>query len=941
MLGWIFKRKASGEDGAKVLSPTAQTAASSAVPGRLPDAPSPPPVDWAQRLSQAQGDDTALLELAGSRAPIDIRQAAVEAIESEALLKSAERTFRERDRRLARSAKQRHTALAAQREARTQAASLIDNARALAGLALIPLNRLAELDRAWQALDPARLDPAQGSDFAAAMNALSSLSRERGDAQLTAERWAARAHAALAALQRITAEAAAGTRDLLQLAEARDAARGVLAAVAGIPAAPNLADALEQSLRTAELVEERIAFLEALPDPAAEAAHEAATDPDPGWQALPRIDDAALRDPLEARYSAWRQARVGARQAARARQSELAKSTQRATRQEEAAALDAALEGAERALAEGRLDAAGHRLGEVASWLSRGGIGEAQRTRAGAAQADYARLKGWQQWGGGVAREELVSEAEALAAGGTEATAQPSPPLPIKALGETIARLRARWKELDRLGGAGGGALWRRFDDALTAAYQPVAAHAAAQRAAREQNLTARQELLEALEAVALPGPPPDAASAPRASGEPDFAAAAIIAPDWKAVAQTLDRWLAEWRKLGPLEHTVPREQREPLLARTRLALARLELPLGEARQAAQAVREQLIARARRLADEAASGVPGRDLTGRVRELQASWQQHAKAMPLARAAESAAWVDFRAALDAVFSARAAASSAHDAALQANAAERSELIDRLTALPGDLNPAALRRELVETDAVWHRTGPPPREAAESLDARFRAAREAAVQRLADAEQQRQRAEADALQQKLALCEALESGDPGFDSATLNERWQALPTLRGAWEQALAQRAGLPAGKPMPTSAAPAEALLLQLEESLGLASPPALQEARRALKLQAMKAALEGRGSVAQSRHAGERTGDSSARPKRARCRSTRPARAGAGFGAIVGRGVIERSRRRQARMLRYKHIAAGDPSLSVSIRPPVSSVSLIKESTWHFRKRSA
>ena len=872
MLGWLFNRKTSGKERAAApSSPAAAAPGPAATAARLPASPPSPPVDWALRLSEAQGDDTALLELAGSQAPIDMRQAAVEAIASEAVLKSAERTFRDRDRRLARSAKQRHMALAAQREARVEAAGLIDSARALAGHALIPLNRLAELDRAWQALDPARLEPAQRDDFAAAMQSLSSLSRERGDAQLKAERWLAQARDALTALQSITADAAAGRRDRAQLVNAQQASRDVLASAAGAEAGSTLADTLQRALRTAELVEERVAFLEALPDPAndaSEVAPEARTDPgaearaaddradpEPRWQACPSPDEANLRDPLEARFSAWRQARLGARQAARARRAEQARSSQRAARQEEAAALDAALERTERALAEGQLDAAERHLGEVASLSSRAGIGEAQRARAGTAQADYARLKGWQHWGGGVAREELVGEAEALAAVGAEASPQPGPPLSIKERSETIAKMRARWKELDRLGGAGGGALWRRFDDALTAAYQPVAAHTAAQRAARELNLAARRQLLEALEAVALPGTPTASPPAPLAEGDLDPAATAapIAAPDWKAVAQALDRWLAEWRKLGPLDHTVPRDQREPLLARTSAALARLEGPLGAARDAAQGGREQLIARARRLADEAASGAPGRDLTGRVRELQAAWQQQAKAVPLARAAESAAWADFRAAIDAVFSARDAAFSAHDAALQANAAERSGLIDRLAALPADLAPAALRRELAAADAAWQRAGPPPRDAVAALEARFRAARDATTRRLSEAEQARQHAEADALQQKLALCEALESGEPGVDRSTLAERWNALPALRSDWELALAQRAGIAAGKPAPASLAPTEELLLHLEEHFGLASPPAQQEARRALKLQAMKTALEGRGTASAAR----------------------------------------------------------------------------------------
>ena len=85
-----------------------------------------------------------------------------------------------------------------------------------------------------------------------------------------------------------------------------------------------------------------------------------------------------------------------------------------------------------------------------------------------------------------------------------------------------IDTLRARWREIDRLGGAGHRALWQRFDAALNAAYEPVAAHVAGQRAARETNLTARRQLLDVLEAVGVVATTGSAESAEPATPEDD-----------------------------------------------------------------------------------------------------------------------------------------------------------------------------------------------------------------------------------------------------------------------------------------------------------------------------------------------------------------------------------------------------------------------------------
>lgn len=891
MIGWNFRNK----------NPDAAAASPSAPAAAAPAAAACPATDWSQQLHAARGDDEALLALARSAAPLELRLEAVAAIDGEAALRLAEREFRNHDRRIHRLAKQRWSTCVAQREARAQAKVLIEAARALLGEAQIPVNRLVEIDRDWQAIELALVDAAQRDEYAALLQRLSALTRERADQVRQLQRWTAQAREALAAWQAVAAAVADGTQERATLG---GAAARLLAVQQDVPPGAETTAALQASLadtlQTQTALDTRLDLLEALarpsaavaeaPPPAAapvdaavdatvdstvdataEATAEAAVDapadegadapatdttvddtsaaateapPTPAavaspapprppdaaqrWAALPPLADAALADALERRFAAWQQQREQARTERKAVRREQVQDRQRAVRGERAGALAAAADAAEAALAGGHLAEAHKHLLAIDEMLHGGAPVEAQRTRIERLQAEYAQLKGWQHWAGGRARDDLVLQAEALAAATSAGTtAVGAVKLSLRQRTELIDEMRARWKELDRLGGATSRSLWQRFDAALKAAYQPVAVQLAAQRSAREQNLQARTQLVAELEAVPLPAP--------------DDAGA-----DWRAVASALDHFQTGWRKLGPLEHTVPHAARAALTARRDAAIQRVEAPLAEVRRGARAQRTELIAHAGQLAERAAAGMPGRETVDRVRDLQAEWQRRAKALPLGRADEGALWTEFRAALDAVFAARDRAFKARDAEFQAHGAERTALIGRLEALNADTPPAEIRRTLGEVDAAWQRGGPPPRHQAAAIESRFLRAHDAARELLAGSAQRAWQRQCDALVDKLALCEVLEA--QGLPAEAVVERWAALPALLPAWEQVLARRAGLPLagarGEALPADASPD--LLLQLEAAWGLPSPPEFEDARRALKLQAMKAALEGR-----------------------------------------------------------------------------------------------
>lgn len=703
--------------------------------------------EWLPRVQAARGDDAALLLITQTAPLWELKLAAVEALDGEEALKQAERELRTQDSRVHRVAKKRWAAAVAQREARSGAQGVIEDATQLLAETPLPANRLVAIDRAWQALDASLLTPEQLAQFAALRELLNSVLREEGEAQ-----------------QRMLQEEQQRLAEQARQAEADEAAR--LAALAAEPPA-------------------------AEPEPAPEAVAEVAPPPPPKIVLNP----------------------------------------------EQRAQLDSVLSLAEAALADGQLGDMQQRLQDVDNAfdaLKGVSVSDKLRARHQALHAERARLKGWQQWGGALALDSLVDEAEALArvtlaAADPEATKPPK--LRLKPHADSIQALRARWKEIDRLGAPSNQALWHRFDAALHTAYQPVAAQQAVLKAQRQENLQAREALLATLDAVPVGDTAPD-----------------NPAEHWKEPLRALNQFQLAWRQLGPLEHTVPSAAKKALLQRLNASVERIEAPLNEARRVAQAEREHLVARAEALVQELARNPATRDAPQRVRELQAEWQQHARSLPLARAVEGALWARFRAATDAVFAQREAAFSARDAELAANLAEREALIARLTAIDLDTTPVAeMQRALGEADRAWRQVVEVPRAAVKSLDTRFSQARAALAQAVAESAQKRWQAQCDHLLAKLTLCEEREAASEAGDLA---DRWAALDALPTAWEKPLAQRWSQ-APTPGPLAATACDDLLLQLEAALDLPASAESQAARRDLKLRALKDALEGRAAQTQ------------------------------------------------------------------------------------------
>jgi hypothetical protein len=770
---------------------------------------------WRDKILAARSDDAALLQLAREAPSLDLKLAAIEAITQEESSRQAMREFGERDKRLYRAARLRWQAISGRRKATVQANALIASARALLEQEFLPVNRAVELDRAWNALHPELLDAGLRAEFEALSAQLGTRARASGEGEQAITRWLAAADDAIRQLRASLAGVAQGD---LPPGAAQSLAASLLELLGNAPDAADArcmqkTDAANRALALASSVVQRAEFLQALPAPgtADEASDKAKIAQ---WRDIPEVSEAQLQAVLAGRFADWRNTSSQERQ--------LEHDTRRAHEQKQRAeqerqrlgAIEADVKAAEAALAAGQVAELARLMTPIERALKPGSVNAALARRIESLHRGLLRLRDWQRWSGKQGREQVVAEAQALERSAAEKVA-------IKSHAEAIEKLRERWKELDKLGAPTNQSLWLAFDGALKAAYAPVAAHLEKLKAARNENLAARNRVID------------------------DLAQAAqkyLPVPEWRAIARALEEARIDWQKLGPVEHTVPRKaQQGENAVTTRYAAARqaLEAPLKEAYRQAIGQREQLIAAAKNLV-----GSGARDTIDKVRGLQAQWQAHAKSLALPRREESALWSAFKAATDAVFAERDAARSAKEAQFGARLKAREDIIARVDALSSSSTAAEIKRGLAEADAAW-RASDVPRPQAARLDARYRATRDAATRRLAALAANAAQARFDALVAAMALCDEIETS--GAAPADLEARWNAVENLPDAWRARLEAR--FRAAGPGKSSESLPD-VLLKLEIACGIDSPAEFLAARQRLKLLALKEAMENRRPVA-------------------------------------------------------------------------------------------
>ncbi|MFN3792576.1 DUF349 domain-containing protein [Massilia sp.] len=764
MFEFLFKRqggdKPAGASGDKPGSAPAvppESAPAGQPTGAAAGAPSPRE-QQAEQLKHLNGDEEAAVAFILSSEFSELRLAAAELVHSRTQLERVHAAMRNLDRRVAKLMQSRLDAIRHHDAELRRGQEALAHARALLGDALLTPNHVAELDRKWAVITAPELAP----EFDAVRAELG----RRLEDQVQLQRAMIDRLAALRQLESSGLEPAA-------FAERLDALSREQAAALAAPGHASLPRALVADVATEQArLAASLATLEQ--DRAALAAREAALAQ---WQAQPVAELKA-----ELLRKEWQRLPAlpanGPGTQLQRRFDELLASLPQEPRKAEPAKPAAApsapkppkvpnkgadqhfldrLDAMEAALQQGSLGTAAELDKSLKESKDKGmRLTPAQLERLNHVRAELKRLSDWARWGGNVSREELIKQVEVLS----------TQNLAMGELAKKVGGMRERWKALDSLSGPAPRSLWERFDAACTTAYAPAAAHFRHLADERHANAARGQALVEEAQAEI----------ARLESGE----------ADWKHVSGTVQRLRTAWSHLGAID----RKDKKRLDALFSDALNTLQRPLEEQRKGEMSVREQLI-------EEALALDPhGRHAVDALRELQARWQEHARALPLERKAEQALWQRFRAACDALFAKRKEHAHAADAERRAHEAAKEAVSARLEAAAPDATPAAAGKLLREAAAEWAAIGPVPRAHEARVEKRYHAA-VAAVQHHADlARRAAGLALAGAVRDRLRLIQALENAIVNPDAHTnpsdWRARWDALLPLEGGFEAVLHAR-----------------------------------------------------------------------------------------------------------------------------------------------------
>ena len=708
----------------------------------------------AERLKQLGADEAAAVEFLLQSEFSELRLAAAELVHGREHLERIHTAMRNVDRRVAKLVQGRLDAIRHHDAELRRGQEALDQARALLADTLLTPNHVAELDRKWSVIRAPELAP----EFDA-------LRAELGDrlaSQVALQRAMIDRLAALRALETGGLDAAALAARLASLQQEQEAAL-VDPGHASLPRALVAEFATEHARLTASLatVEQDQAALAARE--AALAAWEAQAPAElkhdtlrKEWQRLPALPSNAAGAALQARFETLRAALPPETQKARSTPAAVKEGGKPAARGADQAFLDN-MDALEAALQQGSLGTAAELDKALKEAKDKGmRLSAPQADHLAHLRAELKRLSDWARWGGNVSREELIKTVESLPAQG----------LAMAELAKKVGSMRERWKALDSLSGPAPRSLWERFDAACSAAYAPAAAHFRQLADERHANAARGQALVEEAQAEVA-----------RLESQPG---------DWKHVSGTVQRLRSAWSHLG----AVDRKEKKRLDTLFSEALTTLQRPLENQRKVEIAVREQLIEEVRKLDPHERHAV---DL---LRELQARWQEHARALPLERKAEQALWQRFRGACDALFAARKEHAHAADSERRAHETAKDAVCERLEAAAPDATPANVGKLLREAAAEWQAIGPVPRAHEARIDKRYHAAI-ARVQQHADAARRAQdTALAGAVRDKLRLVQALETAlanpDAHTQAADWRARWDALLPLEGGYEPILQAR-----------------------------------------------------------------------------------------------------------------------------------------------------
>jgi hypothetical protein len=757
-------------------------------------------------------DEDVLVELAVGAPHAPTRLAAAERVHSPEALRRLADAAQDKDRGVARHARRRVEAINRRVSEAAAADAILTLAEALIDQPGPIVKAAIELEHRWKALDLSD-DAERRARWDAATRSL----QARFDREHEAQR-------ARAQFERRLSEWSESLR-ATPTTDALPALRTELAALRAHAQESNNATALvqldqgEQQLTQWEQAQVALAGAEALVIEAEQLA--AGTPIDDAqlpqrWQALElAIRTPALTRRFEAALLVIEQRRLAYVRAA--------KEHEGAARQQ----LHAQLHTAELALAAGQLQAA-RTAADAARALkpTAGMLPKPTVQRLSRLMQQLVELERWESFGQHSARVQLCERAEEL----TKAKLEPAQ------LALEVQKVRAEWKALDKQHANVPKSLWERFDGACEKAYAPAAHHFAQLAAQRKQARKQREEFIAAA-----------AAHAQTLLNEPR---------DWRAIAHFLRETDQTWHgsDLGSVDPGAWKK----IDAQLKAALTPLRDTLASERSQAKTERAALVAQATALAAKALE----RDAPSQVRALQARWKEHATTRPLAPRDERVLWDQFRAACDAVFSARDNSRKEAEDRKQEHRRVFEALCEQLEQLAHatEQDDAEIRRQQRELQAQWKtaatRSEPPPG----AVEARFRNARTAVEAMLSARTRSREVAVWQALLAKERLCEELDAlvlaqrtGDESAEAAAqVQKRWADLPPLATGWDKRMLERrdAALEAlsdedarfdyVERIEQEAEARRADLVELELQLGLDTPADLRAERLAVQVKQLR-----------------------------------------------------------------------------------------------------
>lgn len=351
----------------------------------------------------------------------------------------------------------------------------------------------------------------------------------------------------------------------------------------------------------------------------------------------------------------------------------------------------------------------------------------------------------WERWANTNVKEELIRKVEAL----------DNEPDPLK-IAEAVKEAQAAWKESGPTPRKEGQELWKRFRAACDQQFVKVKAYYKERDAKREENLKAKQELVQ------------------RAIELRDSTA-------WDETAKIYREMQDQWDEIGP----GPRRGEEDAYRRFRDAgdaffdrLRRHEEEEAAARLEHQEEKVRLCEQAEALADS----TDWWDTFADIKRLQEQWKAIG---PAPHEQEQQLWQRFQTATQAFFDRLDAARPEHLAAKQQLTKEAEQIV---TDAAGEEDSSAAAETLKDLQARWKEIGPAPQEEERQLWQEFRRicndffeARRERYQELLEGAEEKMGRKQEIVEQAQALSNSRDWKPTGDRLKALQEQWKEIGSV----------------------------------------------------------------------------------------------------------------------------------------------------------------